>query len=140
MGITKTLSGADISVYVNGRLFPPVSEITWQANTGRHAIQGIDKAEPQELVPGNTTITGTMEIIRTKRSGGIEGAGLMASVTKILQEKYFSLLLIDRSTDSVLLYIEDASVDGYTGRAGARGIVTLSVQFEGIGWENEAVY
>jgi hypothetical protein len=138
MAIVHTLRGADIKVYINSKLFRPVTGLSFTINTGRKAINGIDINTPFELAPGSTRITGSMEIVRARMSGGLEGQGVSAPQNVLLMEKYFSLALVDRMTDSVVLYIEECSVVDQNWHIPSRGIMTGSFTFEGIGWANEA--
>lgn len=137
MSTAKSLRGADIRVFINGKIYPPVVSFRFSASTGREAIHGIDKSEAQELAPGATTIKGTMEVIRIRASGGLEGAGIAAPERKILQEKYFSLTIIDRVTDTVVLQIDQAAITDQNWQTASKSITTGSFSFEGIGWSNE---
>lgn len=138
MSISKTVSGASSKLFINGRVYPYATSIRWVASTGRKEIFGIDQSTPFELSPGNDTIQGTVEVVRIRSSGGLEGAGITASERLVLQEKYFSLLLIDRTTDTVLLQIDDASLMEQSWNVINKSIMTGSFTFKGIGWSNES--
>lgn len=134
----KTLRGADIQLYINGRIFPICSAIRWHAATGRHAIYGIDQITPFELAPGQASIKGTVECFRQRKDGGLEGRGVVAPERIILLEKYFSIAVLDRSTDTVIFAIEEAAVGDQDWRVSAKAEMSGSFSFEGIGWTNEA--
>lgn len=136
--VTRTLRGADLQVYINGRLFAVATGVRWTAEDGRHAIYGIDQYTPFELAPGQTTIKGTIDCLRQRLDGGIEGRGIHAPESKIMLEKYFALAIIDRSTDSTVLAIESAAVTSQQWQAVAKGEYTGSFSFEGLGWTSEA--
>lgn len=137
MATAKTLSGADIKVYVNGRLYSPVSGLKFSASYGRSPLMGIDKSTPFELTSGVCEVKGTLDIFRRRTDGGIQGAGIAATERLILQERYFSLTVVERLSDSVVLQINEASVSDESWNIG-RGIIQGSVSFTGIGWSNEA--
>lgn len=138
MSKPKSLRGADLQVYINGHLFAVATGLRWGADTGRHAIYGIDQYTPFELAPGSTSIKGTIDCVRLRQDGGIEGRGVAAPEEKMLYEKYFSLAVVDRSTDTVVLAIERAAVQSQNWQVNAKGELTGSFGFEGIEWENEA--
>lgn len=135
--ITKTLRGADIKVYINGRLFKPVVSFAFSLSSGHHAISGIDNMAPFELAPGPTRIKGNMDLLRARMDGGLEGQGVAATHNNILLEKYFTLALIDRVSDSVILYVEDCVIVDQNWNIQSRNIITGQASFEGIGWANE---
>jgi hypothetical protein len=137
MAITKALRGADIKVFINGRLYPWVVSARWSASYGRHAISGIDQSTPFELVSGACTVKGTFDILRIRASGGLQGAGIAAPERKILQEKYFSVTIVDRMTDTVILQIDQASVSDENWQTAAKSMLSGSFSFEGLAWVNE---
>lgn len=137
MAQTKSLKGADIKVYVNGKLYPVVVSIRWAASSGRQAIACIDRSTPVELASGGTSIKGTLEILRLRNSGGIQGSGIAAPEDKVLLERYWSLTVIDRLSDSVILQIDEASVVDENWSVG-RGLISGSFSFEGISWTNDS--
>lgn len=138
MGQMKTVRGADLQVYVNGSLFGVATAVRWSADPGRHAIYGIDQYTPFELAPGQSVIKGTVDIVRQHLDGGIEGRGAAAPERQLLLEKYFSIAIVDRSTDSAILAIDSAAVDSQQWSSQTRGILTGSFTFTGLGWSSEA--
>lgn len=137
MAIAKTLRGPDIKVFINGRIYAPVTSFRFNTATGRRPIMGIDQGTPFELAPGPQHVTGTIEVLRIRNSGGLEGAGIAAPESLILQEKYFTLTVIDRVTDSVILQIDEAALVDQNWSAVAKGVVAGSFSFEGMSWGNE---
>jgi len=136
--ITRTLRGGDIKVYINGQLFKPVVSLNFSLSSGHHAISGIDYNSPFELAPGPTRIKGSIELLRARMDGGLEGQGVAASHDDILLEKYFTLALVDRITDSVILYVEECVIIDQNWNVPSKNIMTGNATFEGIGWANEA--
>jgi hypothetical protein len=137
MAIAKTLRGADIKVFINGQLFPPATSLRFSATTGRHAIRGVDSHTPFELASGPAEVKGSIEVLRKRASGGLEGAGVVAPEEKILLERYFSLTVVDRLSDTVVLQIDEAALVDQNWSFPGRGIVTGNFSFEGLSWVNE---
>lgn len=137
MGAPRIVRGSDLKVYINGQLYAVATSIRWQINNGRHSIMGIDKITPFELAPGASTISGTIDCERLRQDGGLEGYGITAPQKKMMLEKYFSLAVIDRSTDTVILAIEQAAVGTQNWQVKAKGNVEGSFSFEGMQWESD---
>lgn len=137
MASTKALRGADVKVFINGKLYPAVTAIRWSTSSGKHTIYGIDQSTPFEIVSGQCAVRGSFEIVRIRQSGGLQGAGIAAPERKILLEKYFSLTVVDRVTDIVILQIDEASVTDENWQSAARALIQGSFSFEGIAWVNE---
>lgn len=138
MAITKSLRGADLRVFINGRIYPWAIAVRWSATTGSHAIGGIDQHTPFELAVGQTTIKGTMDVCRIRNTGGLEGSGIVPTEQNMLLGKYFSLALVDRLSDTVILQIDEAFVTDQNWQTQPRGLLTGAFSFEGIAWTNEA--
>jgi hypothetical protein len=138
MAQSKSLRGADAQLYINGNIFPICTGVRWRADTGRHAIYGIDQMTPFELALGQVSIKGTVECLRQRQDGGLEGRGVTAPEHSILLEKYFSMALVDRSTDTLIFVIDEASVGGQSWSINAKGQLIGNFDFEGIAWSNEA--
>jgi hypothetical protein len=138
MSVPKTLRGADLQLYINGRLFAICTGIRFEASAGRHAIYGIDQFTPFELAPGAASIKGTVDCVRIRASGGLEGAGVAAPESLLMQEKYFSMALVDRLTDTIVLQVEAASLDAQNWQVAAKGEMAGSFSFTGLTWVNEA--
>ena len=138
MAIIQTLRGADVKVFINNKLFKNATGITFSMSTGRHEIRGVDYDHPFELAPGPQTVKGTIELVRKRNSGGLEGQGVSPPSTKVLREKYFTIAVIDRVTDTVIMYVEEAAVVEQNWTVSQRGLYTGTFSFVGIGWANEA--
>lgn len=133
----KTLTGARLLVYINGRLYGRCSEISWASQSTHKAIYGIDQADPFELAPEHTKVDGTMAVYRLVGDGGAQGAGIAPRYEDIPRGKYFNITLIDKSTDLVVFQSKFCVVQSEGWNVPARGIVTGRLAFEGIDWSNE---
>lgn len=139
MARQKSLRAADLQVYINGKLFAICTGFRFTEDFGRHEIFGIDQYTPFELAPGQSSVKGSIDCIRLRQDGGIEGYGVAAPQSVRLLEKYFSLAIVDRSTDTIIFAIDDATVSNQTWQVSAKGDLTGSFMFQGITWSNESV-
>lgn len=72
MARQKILRGADLQVYINGKLFAICTGFRFNEDFGRHDIYGIDQDVPFELAPGQSSISGSIDCVRLRRDGGID--------------------------------------------------------------------
>lgn len=134
---SKTLTGARIVCYINGKLYGRVSSFTWDSQTAHKPIYTIDAAEPFELAAGITKVGGTISVYRLIGDGGAQGAGIVPKYGDIPRGKYFSIMLIDRGTDLVLFQAKYCSLQTESWTVPQKGIITGSLHFEAIDWSNE---
>lgn len=139
MARQKSLRGADLQVYINGKLFAICTGFRFSEDFGRRSIFGIDKDTSFELAPGQSSIKGSIDCLRLHQDGGIEGYGVAAPQSYRLLEKYFSLAIVDRSTDTIIIAVEDAAVSNQTWQVTAKGTLTGTFMFEGTTWSNESI-
>jgi hypothetical protein len=133
----KSLTGANLKIFINGRLFGIGTASEWHADYGRKTIFGIDSYLPQEIASGQVTVNGSIDCIRTKLSGGLEGAGIAANDQNILLEKYIRITLIDRQTDTTIFNCFNALVSSQSWKASSGSIMRGSFSFIGTNWSNE---
>lgn len=132
MARQSLVTGASVLCYINGQLFGLVSSFKWSSNTPRRSIPEIDSLFPAELVPIMTKVTGTIGLYRKVGDQGIEGAGLSAPLDLLAQEKYFTVMLTERTTDSILFRADFCSVVNQSWDIPSRGMVMGNVSFESL--------
>lgn len=133
----KTVTSAGVVCYLNGKRFGRVRDFSWSSSTPRKALYGIDITEPQELLTTTTRITGRLSLWRTVGDGGAEGAGMIATYEDLTKEKYFSLTLVERYSDTVIFEARYCSVTSQSWNAPEKGLVTGSMEFEALNYSNE---
>lgn len=137
MARSRVVASAKLILYVNGSRFTPVTSFDWRSDTPRRAIYGLDSASPYEVIPTQTRVTGTVGLVKILSDGGLEGAGIAARLEDISREKYFTMSLVDISTDTTVFSASQCSVTSQSWSAPAKGFVTGRFDFEGILWNNE---
>ncbi len=135
MARSRLVVGAHVVVYVNNRLFGRVAELDWSSMTPRKAHHTIDTLEAVELMPLSATVNGTIQVYRLHQDGGVEGAGMVAHFQNVAQEKYFSIMVVDRLTDDVLFQSDRCAVTSQHWKNG-RGYVMGTISFDGLLWRN----
>lgn len=132
-----TVRGNDLAVYINGNLFGIVSDLRWEQSYGRRAIHGIDSIFPFELASGTADVQGSMSIFRLHNTAGLEGQGIIPVDYKLPRERYFSLQVVDRVSDTVILQINRCAVSQQSWSVASTNVLQGSFSFLGIGWANE---
>lgn len=136
----KTITGAHILCYVNGNLYGRASNITYNSQTIHKPIYGIDQAEPFELAASQTKLSGTISVYRLHGDGGSQGAGMSAKYEDVPRGKYFTLTLLDRSNDLIVFQAKYCVQQSESWSIPAKGIITGSLSFEAIDFENELTF
>jgi hypothetical protein len=137
MAASSTVRAVDLILYINGKVFGVATSMNWEISTGSKAIRGIDQDFPFELAPGSSMVRGSVECMRQHDDAGVEGFGIVAIQDKLSNGRYFSLQLIDRETDSVVLQVLKASLTSQQWRVQAKGVLTGSFSWEALQYSNE---
>lgn len=133
-----TIVGAQVIVYINGRVYGQAESFEWESLTPKKPIFGIDSPDPFELAPTTTQCRGTLGAVRTHGDGGFQGAGVIAAYPDLTREKYFTLVLVDRVTKTILFEAALCSASMEKWRVAPKNIMRGTMSFEGITWGNEA--
>lgn len=132
------ITGAHIVVYINGKAFGRATGFSWKSDTSRRAVYALDSIDPYDIQPTTTKITGRVDCIRTINDGGLEGAGIVGTFHDIPREKWVSLMLVERSTGTVIFKSDNVQVAHQSWNIGLKAVVSGSFEFEAIDWSNEA--
>lgn len=138
MSRSRLITSAKVVLYVNGKPFAQVTDFRWDAATPPKAIYAVDSGEPYELAATQTKISGTVGLLRLIGDGGLEGAGVMPGLHDLPRNKYFSLALIERTTDTTIFRADKCWCVAQSWNVPSKGIVTGQMGFEAIDWSNEA--
>ena len=137
MSKSRIASTAKVICYINGRAWAQATSFRWSSETPSKEICGIDSSEPFELAATRTKVTGTIGLIRLVGDGGAEGAGATVPFEYIPAGKYFTLMLVDRATDTTIFRADYCRASSQNWDAPLKGLVTGSLAFEALGWSNE---
>ncbi len=135
---SRLVTGAQVILYINGKPYAVVTGFKWDSITPPKAIYGLDCGEPLELAPTTTKITGQIGLLRQVGSGGIEGAGVVPHFPSLPRAKYFTLALVERSTDTQLFRADRCWAISQTWDVPSKGRMTGGLTFEAMDWNNES--
>lgn len=132
----KLLVGAGVKVYINGRDLGTIVTFEWQSATPRKEIKGMDTVTPFEQAPTQTTIEGQFTTLKVTGNGGMERLGVVGGAFDFLREKYFTIQLRERYTNTLLFRADRCSVESQRWSV-QKGFVVGNISFKGIEWSNE---
>lgn len=137
MARSRIVAAAKVIVYINGKKFGQVTGFSWQSITQRKPAYGLDSGEPYEFMPLTTKCMGSVSVIKTIADGGVEGRGAVARFEDLPREKYFSIMLVERTYDMVIFQADRCVVNAQSWDVQAKGILTGRFEFETFTWNNE---
>jgi hypothetical protein len=135
---SKILASAHLKVLVNGRLLGWTSGFSPRVRTSVRPAMGIDNSTAIELIPTSYSVSGTMEVYRGRLQGGLEGLGMVAFAKDLLRQKYCTIEVVDRATDTTVFKIIGCTVTEQAWRVSPKALVSGTIQFEGLETSNEA--
>lgn len=137
MARSKIISAANVVCFINNQVYGKVTGFSYSSSTPKKRQMGIDSLRPYELIPTGTVVQGQLALLRLVGDAGIEGAGMTAPFADLSKEKYFSIALVDRTSDTVIFQADYASISSESWSIPSKGIVTGTVTFEALDWTNE---
>jgi len=132
-----TISNAQVILFVNAGPYGRVTAIDWDVATPIEELRGVDCPQPYELANSNTSVGGTLYVLRTLNDGGAEGAGMTAPLIDVGKTRYVSLVLLERRSKRVLFQSQRVAISGQSWSVPERGIVKGTVTFLSIDAGNE---
>lgn len=132
MARSVSLTGAHVKLYIAGKLYNEVRNLSYTIDYGEKEIYGIDSAFPQEILTTRVSVQGQVSGVRIKYSGGLQGSGARPKINEILQGSYVAIRIQDRYTQQDLLFVPQAKITNESMSIPAKGVVTLNFSFKGI--------
>lgn len=134
---SRLVSGAKVLCYVNGQLLARVTEFSFNIDTPIKEVRGVDSPIPYELAVTHGRCTFSMSLLRTVSDGGAEGVGLSAPFEDISNQKYFSVMLIERTSDTVIFQADFCMAQNQSWSAPAKGLMMGKLSATSLAWNNE---
>jgi hypothetical protein len=137
MSRSTLIVSAGVVLYVNGNPYARVLGFQWGISTPRNALHGIDAITPFELALTSTSVSGSLTVYRQSQDGGAEGAGFTVTMPELPREKYFSMMLIEPHTNTILFEARQCSVESQSWQVALKSYVIGSISFSAISASNE---
>ncbi len=104
------LTAPNIFLYINNVLYNEVQSLNFTVDYAENPIYGIDAPYPQEIALTRISVTGSVQGIRIKNSGGLQGKNMRPLFQDVAASPYISLRIHDRSSGEDILFIPNAKV------------------------------
>lgn len=132
MAFSHVIKGAEVKVYISGKLYESAQSVQYTIDYGEQEIYGIDSPYPQEIAHTRMQVQGSVSGIRIKLTGGLQGYNARPLINQILYNPYISFELRDRQTDTKLLWVPQIKVTSENFSVSAKGVVKINFSFKGI--------
>lgn len=137
MAKSHLITGAKVLLYVNGEPYGKVMRFSFSIETPRKSFYTIDDPSPAELGQTTTRVSGSIGVYRIHADGGAEGSGFVAPIPDLTKERYFSIVLLERTTDTVIFRADNCMLLSQSWDVPIRGFVTGALNFQALSWSNE---
>lgn len=124
--------------HINSRRFANVFALGYEVTSAHKEIHGVDLLAPTELIPVSLSFSGSMQIYRLHRDGGIEADGMIPDWDRLTRGKYFSLMVLDRATDTIILNAEKCIIQKQSWQMSTKAFVIGTIAFSGLIYKNES--
>jgi len=128
---TFILTGAHINLYLNNKLYKEVQSVSFSVDYGETEIYGIDTPYAQEIATTKVTVRGSVQGLRQKLSGGLQGSNLRPLFTDIAASPYISIRITDRQSGEDIVLIAQAKVTRESHQIATKSTYKLSFDFVG---------
>lgn len=137
MARPRLISAARVNCYINGKLIGRVTGINWNSATPHKEARSVDDPSIQEFMPTTIGISGTIMLLRMIGDGGSQGIGICVPQSLLSKEKYFTMVLVERETDTTIFRMEQGVCHGENWQIMIKSLVAGVINFSGIAWSNE---
>lgn len=132
----KYLSGARITLKVNGKLVGFAFAISWNINTTYIEINTCDDYLPYELAPQRVTVDGTISCLHIPgTSAGTEG--WQPDVLSFLFQPYISIEARDSATNQIIFATDKAMIEQRSEEIRVDSLSTVTLRWRAIGFIDE---
>lgn len=137
MGFSRIVTGPKILCYVNGRVLGTCSSFSYNVSTPHTDIGALDSMVPYELGTTIVRTNGQISVFKRLSDGGAEGLGMSQPIPNLPQGKYFSLMLIEIPTRTIIFQALECTLEAQSWGFDAKGVVRGNFSWKAILYSNE---
>lgn len=126
------LTGAHIKLYINNILYKTVQAINLTIDYGETEIYGIDSPYPQEIATTRISVRGSVQGLRVKSSGGLQGANMRPLFQDVVGNPYISIRIQDRQSGEDIVFIPQCKVSRESHSAATKSTYKMNFEFVGM--------
>lgn len=130
--MSSVVNGSLILVKINGQVYNECHSVSWNIGNSLREVFGIDTSLPQEIIQGQSTVTGNIVGLAINFSGGLQGIQATPLVSAIFSAPYISIRVLNRFTGESLLFVPNAQIGDQNTSVVAKGIMNISFSFKGL--------
>lgn len=138
MAGSNLVTSPHVVCYINSIPFARCSGVSYTTTSPAKQLHGIDTLLPTELVPQALSVSGNLQVYKLHIDGGAEAAGFIGTWSKMTRSKYFSLMILDRYTDSVIVRVDRCYLNSQTWQIQPKQFVVGTFSWAGLDYSNEA--
>jgi len=126
------ITGAQINLYINNQLYKEVESVSFTVSYDENEIRGIDSQYPQEIAGGAISVSGSVQGLRLKLSGGLQAKNIRSLFNDVTANPYISIRISDRATQEDIIFIPQCKCSDETHSIPSRGTYKLNFNFKGM--------
>jgi hypothetical protein len=132
MAVPVVITGAQINLYINNQLYKEVESVSFTVDYGEYEQRGIDSPYSQEISGGAISVSGSVQGLRLKLSGGLQAKSIRSLFNDVSASPYISIRISDRSTSEDIIFIPQCKCSDESHSIPNRGTYKLSFNFKGM--------
>jgi hypothetical protein len=127
-----SIAGSQIMVYLNEKKMSTSQTLSFSIDYGDAPIYGIDSPFAQEIATKRVSVTGNINGLRLRNSGGIQALNGRSLIVDILASPYVSLRIQDRATSEDIIFIPRCKINNESHSVSPKGIYKINISFIGL--------
>lgn len=126
------LTGAHIKLYVNNVLYKEVQSVQFSIDYGEQETYGIDSPYAQEIATTRIQVRGSVQGLRIKMSGGLQGKNMRPLFQDVAGNPYISIRIQDRQSGEDIVFIPNAKITRESHSIAVKQTYKLNFEFLGM--------
>jgi hypothetical protein len=132
MALPVVITGAHINLYINNILYKEVESVSFTVSYGEEETYGIDSPYPQSIDGGKISVSGSVNGLRLKLSGGLQAKNIRSLFNDVSASPFISVRISDRATQEDIIFIPQCKCSDETHSIPNRGTYKLNFNFKGL--------
>jgi hypothetical protein len=131
MAVPVILTGPNIQLYINNKLYKQIQGISFTIDYGETEIYGIDTPYAQEIASNKITVKGQVSGMRVKMSGGLQAVSMRPLFLDTAASPYVSFRVHDRVTSEDIIFIPNCKITQESHVIATKSTYKLNFNFSG---------
>jgi hypothetical protein len=131
MAKSLILTGAHIKLYINNKCYKEVQSVSFSVSYNETPIFGIDSPWPQEIASNRIDVSGSVQGLRIKYSGGLQAINGRPLFTDIAASPYVSIRIQDRESGEDIVFIPKCKITRESHSISAKSTYKMNFDFIG---------